>query len=154
MIRQKIIHPRRRFVALPLWKDSKLRSLKSQIVTSENVLFPLASPTNGFVGLRIPSMFWHILPQPTGLVKCKDKKYKWNHKEKKKKNEESYILAYDRTKNNTQKWQIWHTMFSLFYNNKVKHNILPLVYPKCILFSRRPRLYHPLSSARHQIPYG
>ena len=36
MNRWDIIHPRRRFVALHLYLDSKLRSLTAQIVTSEN----------------------------------------------------------------------------------------------------------------------
>ena len=40
--------------------------------------FPLASPTNGYVGLRIPSMSWPALSSWTGLVDCKFKKISWN----------------------------------------------------------------------------
>jgi hypothetical protein len=51
MIRRDIIHPRERFVALPLCKDSSLRSLNLQTGNVRKRPFPLADLTNGFFGL-------------------------------------------------------------------------------------------------------
>ena len=39
-----IIHPRERFVALPLWNDSKLRSLKVQTGNVQKTSFPFDCP--------------------------------------------------------------------------------------------------------------
>ena len=66
-----IIHPRGRSVALPLYVDSKLRSLITQIVTSENVLSLRLVLTNGFL---LPPDSLDVLtrhPSWTGLVICK-----------------------------------------------------------------------------------
>ncbi len=51
-----IIHPRRRFVALPLYDDPNLLSLSLQTVTFRIRPFPSAILTNGVLSLWIPSM--------------------------------------------------------------------------------------------------
>ena len=56
MIRQDIIHPRGRFVALPLYIDSNLRDLTTQTGNVRKRPFPRAVLTNGVLSLRIPSM--------------------------------------------------------------------------------------------------
>ena len=59
-----IIHPRRRFVALPLWEVSNLRDLRSQNSNVRKRLFEVC-PTNGLV-----TSFHQCLdpPAPTGLT--------------------------------------------------------------------------------------
>ena len=39
-----IIHPRERFVALPLWKDSNLRDLTAQTGNVQKTSFPIGCP--------------------------------------------------------------------------------------------------------------
>ena len=39
-----IIHPRERFVALPLWKDSNLRDLTAQTGNVQKTSFPISCP--------------------------------------------------------------------------------------------------------------
>ena len=39
-----IIHPRERFVALPLWKDSNLRDLTAQTGNVQKTSFPFGCP--------------------------------------------------------------------------------------------------------------
>ena len=50
-----------------LWNESSLRSLNSQNDNVRKRLFPSACPTNGIVGLRIPSMSLTI-PTLRGLA--------------------------------------------------------------------------------------
>jgi len=77
--RWNIIYPRRRFVALPLWKESKLRSLNLQIVTFWKRLFPLAKPPSrspkgeGWSAQPQDSIkfVWPALPRKTDLVGTK-----------------------------------------------------------------------------------
>ena len=74
-----IIHPRRRFAALPLWNDSKLRSLKVQTVTFWKRPFPFGKPPfrspEGEGRSSLPQDSIKIvrpaLPQKTGLVAAK-----------------------------------------------------------------------------------
>ncbi len=70
-----IIHPRRRFVALPLYDDSNLLSLSLQTVTFRKRPFPSAVLINGVLSLWIPSM---SLTRPAiigWLSRCKDKNF-------------------------------------------------------------------------------
>ena len=78
-----IIYPRRRLpLHYLLWSDSNLRDLKAQNDNVRKRLSPSASPTNGFVGLRIPSMsLTHPVPEGTGLVGHKITNYFWIAKE-------------------------------------------------------------------------
>ena len=48
--RKYIYHPRKRFIALPLWRFSKLRSLRSQNDNVRKRLFETVL-TNGYLGL-------------------------------------------------------------------------------------------------------
>ena len=62
--------------------DSNLRDLTPQIVTSENVLFPLAGPDKRFCR---PQDSLNVVDPPcpkTGLIGYKSKKKNWNGKEK------------------------------------------------------------------------
>lgn len=60
-----IIHPRERSVALPLWYGFKVAKFeKPQTGNVRKRPFPSACPTNGIVGLQIPSMLNTTRPCP------------------------------------------------------------------------------------------
>ena len=77
--------------------DSNLRDLKAQTVTSENVLFPSAALTNGFVGLQNPLMLNDPPCLKASLVGYKSTKKNRNDKgktkEKQRKNKGKIICT-------------------------------------------------------------
>ena len=81
-----------------LWNDdSNLRDLKAQNDNVRKRLSPSASPTNGFVGLGIPSMsLTHPVPERDWLSRAQNYKlFLYRQKKMKKKMTKSTIIATD-----------------------------------------------------------